>query len=107
MSGPQGKPFDIAKSLVWEAYKRVKANKGAAGVDGCSIEDFEKDLKNNLYKIWNRMFSGTYFPPPVKAVEIAKSEGGTRILGVPTGGRSHRPDGGRARAGGPNGVHLS
>jgi RNA-directed DNA polymerase len=84
MSGPQDKPFDIPRSLVWEAYKRVKANKGAAGVDGCSIEDFEKDLKNNLYKIWNRMSSGTYFPPPVKAVEIAKSGGGTRTLGVPT-----------------------
>jgi RNA-directed DNA polymerase len=84
MSGPQGKPFDIPKSLVWEAYKRVKANKGAAGVDGCSIEDFEKDLRNNLYKIWNRMSSGAYFPPPVKAVEIAKSGGGTRTLGVPT-----------------------
>jgi RNA-directed DNA polymerase len=54
MSGPQDKPFDIPKSLVWEAYKRVKSNKGAAGVDGCSIEDFEKDLKNNLYKIWLR-----------------------------------------------------
>jgi hypothetical protein len=80
MSGPQDKPFDIAKSLVWEEYKRVKANKGAAGVDGCSIEDFEKDLKNNLFKIWNRMSSGTYFPPPVKAVEIAKAGGGTRTL---------------------------
>src|SRR5436305_3424863 len=86
MSGPQGKPFDIPRSLVWEAYKRVKANKGAAGVDGCSIEDFEADLRNNLYKIWNRMSSGTYFPPPVKAVEIAKSGGGTRTLGVPTVG---------------------
>src|SRR3977135_2835303 len=84
MSGPQDKPFDIAKSLVWEAYKRVNANKGAAGVDGCSIEDFEKDLKNNLFKIWNRMSSGTYLPPPVKAVEIAKAGGGTRTLGVPT-----------------------
>jgi len=84
MSGPHDKPFDIPKRLVWEAYKRVKANKGAAGVDGCSIEDFEKDLKNNLYKIWNRMSSGTYFPPPVRAVEIAKSGGGTRTLGVPT-----------------------
>jgi RNA-directed DNA polymerase len=80
-----GKPFDISKWEVWEAYRQVKVNQGAAGVDGCSIEDFEKDLKNNLYKIWNRMSSGSYFPPPVKAVEIPKSHGGgTRILGVPT-----------------------
>jgi RNA-directed DNA polymerase len=70
---------------VWEAYQSVKANKGAAGVDGCSIEDFESDLRDNLYKIWNRMSSGTYFPPPVRAVEIPKSHGsGTRILGIPT-----------------------
>jgi RNA-directed DNA polymerase len=85
MSGPQDKPFDVPKSLVWEAYKRVKANKGAAGVDRCSMEEFEKDLKKNLYKIWNRMSSGTYFPPAVKAVEIPKP-GGTRMLGVPTVG---------------------
>src|SRR5207249_9734140 len=69
----------------WEAYKRVKANKGAAGVDGMSVEEFESDLKNNLYRIWNRMSSGTYFPPAVKAVEIPKPHGGgTRVLGVPT-----------------------
>jgi RNA-directed DNA polymerase len=80
----EGKSFDISKQEVWEAYERVKANKGAPGVDGCSIEDFEKDLKNNLYKIWNRMSSGSYFPPPVRAVEIPKASGGTRILGVPT-----------------------
>jgi RNA-directed DNA polymerase len=79
-----GKPFEISKWEVQEAYERVKANKGAPGVDGCSIEVFEKDLKNNLYKIWNRMSSGSYFPPPVLAVEIPKSHGGTRILGVPT-----------------------
>jgi len=79
------KPFQISKALVWEAYQKVAANKGAPGVDGCSIEEFEKDLKNNLYRIWNRMSSGSYFPPPVKAVEIPKSHGGgTRILGVPT-----------------------
>jgi len=86
MSEPQDKPFDIPKRLVLEAYERVKANKGAAGADGQSIEDFESDLRNNLYKIWNRMSSGTYFPPPVMAVEIPKtgSGGGTRILGVPT-----------------------
>ncbi|MFF6993333.1 reverse transcriptase domain-containing protein, partial [Streptomyces sp. NPDC010273] len=80
------KPFDISKREVWEAYEGVKANKGAPGVDGKSIDEFEKDLKGNLYKIWNRMSSGTYFPPPVRAVEIPKSSpgGGTRILGVPT-----------------------
>ena len=80
-----GKPFDISKWEVQEAWEKVRANKGAPGVDGCSIEDFEKDLKGNLYKIWNRMSSGTYFPPPVRAVEVAKAHGpGTRILGVPT-----------------------
>jgi group II intron reverse transcriptase/maturase len=80
-----GKPFDISKREVWEAYEKVKANKGAPGADGCSIEDFGKDRKNNLYKIWNRMCSGSYFPPPVLAVEIPKPHGGgTRILGVPT-----------------------
>jgi RNA-directed DNA polymerase len=78
------KPFDISKRLVWEAYRRVKANRGAPGVDGCSIEDFEADLKNNLYRVWNRMSSGSYFPPPVRAVEIPKSQGGVRTLGVPT-----------------------
>ena len=84
-SGLQGKSFAISKQLVWEAYKRVKANKGAAGVDGMSVEEFESDLKNNLYRIWNRMSSGTYFPPAVKAVEIPKPHGGgTRVLGVPT-----------------------
>ncbi len=84
MSGQTTKSFDISKQLVWEAYRRVAANKGAAGVDGVSVEVFEKDLKNNLYKIWNRMSSGTYFPPPVKSVDIPKPGGGTRTLGVPT-----------------------
>lgn len=84
-SGSSNKSFAIPKQLVWEAYQRVAANKGAAGVDGQSIEDFEADLKGNLYKIWNRMSSGSYFPPPVKAVEIPKPHGGgTRVLGVPT-----------------------
>jgi RNA-directed DNA polymerase len=82
-SGPTDKSFVIPKQMVWEAWKRVRANKGAAGVDGRSIGEFESDLRNNLYKIWNRMSSGTYFPPPVKAVEIPKV-GGTRTLGVPT-----------------------
>src|ERR1035437_5965932 len=80
-SEPKDKSFQISKGLVWEAYKRVKANKGSAGVDGQYIEAFETDLKNNLYVIWNRMSSGTYFPPPVRAVEIPKHGGGTRSLG--------------------------
>ena len=78
------KPFDISKHVVWEAYKRVKANKGAAGIDDESISVFEENLKDNLYKTWNRMSSGSYFPPPVKVVEIPKKNGGIRILGVPT-----------------------
>jgi RNA-directed DNA polymerase len=81
---PKEKPFDISKRVVWDAYKRVKANKGAAGVDGESIAEFERDLKGNLYKLWNRMSSGSYFPPPVRAVEIPKKAGGVRVLGVPT-----------------------
>jgi len=80
----KAKPFAIPKRAVWNAYKRVKANHGAAGIDGVSIEEFEKDLKDNLYKLWNRMASGTYFPPAVKAVPIPKKSGGTRVLGVPT-----------------------
>jgi RNA-directed DNA polymerase len=80
----QAKAFRISKKVVWEAYKRVKANKGAAGVDSESIEGFEKKLKNNLYKIWNRMSSGTYFPPPVRLVGIPKKDGGERHLGIPT-----------------------
>jgi len=78
------KPFTIEKRRVYEAYKAVKSNKGAAGVDGQTIEQFEADLKGNLYKIWNRMSSGTYFPPPVRSVSIPKKSGGERILGVPT-----------------------
>ena len=78
------KPFDIPKMLVWKAFQRVKANGGSAGVDHESIAMFEKHLGNNLYKLWNRMGSGSYFPPPVKAVPIPKKSGGTRILGVPT-----------------------
>ena len=80
----QAKPFCISKQVVWEAYKRVKANKGAAGVDSESIEVFEKNLKNNLFKIWNRTSSGTYFPPPVRSVGIPKKDGGERRLGIPT-----------------------
>lgn len=78
------KSYEISKTVVWEAYKKVKANKGAAGIDNESIKVFEESLKDNLYKIWNRMSSGSYFPPPVKAVEIPKKSGGVRILGIPT-----------------------
>ncbi|MBV9596575.1 MAG: hypothetical protein JOZ87_06895 [Chloroflexi bacterium] len=88
MSEPQskGKPFAISKWVVWEAYQKVKANDGAAGVDRESIEDFERDLKGNLYKLWNRLSSGSYFPAPVRAVEIPKKhgQGKVRVLGVPT-----------------------
>lgn len=78
------KPYEISKKVVMTAYRRVKSNRGSAGIDGQDIEEFEKDLKRNLYKIWNRMSSGSYFPPPVKAVEIPKKSGGTRRLGIPT-----------------------
>jgi RNA-directed DNA polymerase len=78
------KSFDIPKKLVWEAYLQVKANDGAPGVDDQTVEAFEKDLKNNLYRLWNRLSSGTYFPPPVRRVSIAKRGGGMRELGVPT-----------------------
>lgn len=80
----KAKPFGITKREVWEAYKRVKANQGAAGVDGQSIEEFEEDLSNNLHRIWNRMSSGSYFPPPVRRADIPKGDGRTRPLGVPT-----------------------
>ena len=76
--------FSISKQVVWQAYQRVKANKGAEGVDGQTIEDFERNLKRNFYKIWNRMTSGSYHPPAVKAVAIAKKSGGTRVLGIPS-----------------------
>ena len=78
------KSFNISKQLVWQAYQEVKANGGSAGIDKESIADFEQKLKNNLYKIWNRMSSGAYFPPAVKAVSIPKKSGGNRVLGVPT-----------------------
>ncbi len=80
----QIKPFNISKQSVWKAYKKVKANKGGAGVDGVKLEDFERNLKDNLYKIWNRLSSGSYFPPPVLRVEIPKSDGTIRPLGIPT-----------------------
>ena len=74
----KAKPYEISKKEVWQAYQSVKANRGAAGVDRQSIEEFEKDLKGNLYKIWNRMSSGAYFPPPVRLVEIPKGDGRMR-----------------------------
>jgi RNA-directed DNA polymerase len=82
----KAKSYEISKQVVLEAYKKVKANKGAAGIDDESLEAFEENLKNNLYKIWNRMSSGSYLPPAVKGVEIPKKSGGTRLLGVPTVG---------------------
>lgn len=84
VSEPKSKSFDISKRAVWDAFRRVKANKGGAGVDGESIAEFEEDLSGNLYKLWNRLSSGSYFPPPVRAVEIEKRDGGSRVLGVPT-----------------------
>lgn len=85
MPKPKEKSFAIPKQLVWEAWRQVKANKGAPGVDGQALEEFESDLKNQLYRIWNRMSSGTYFPLPIRAVEIPKPHGdGVRLLGVPT-----------------------
>ena len=80
------KPFQIEKKRVYEAYKAVRSNRGAAGVDDQTLEQFDEDLGGNLYKIWNRMSSGSYFPPPVRAVTIPKKSGGERILGVPTVG---------------------
>ena len=80
----KAKPYCISKQEVYEAYKRVKANHGAAGVDEQSIADLDRKLKDNLYKIWNRMSSGSYFPPPVRTVKIPKASGGERQLGIPT-----------------------
>ena len=80
----EGKPFGIPKRYVWEAYKRVKANQGASGVDQMSIQKLEEHLEDNLYKLWNRMSSGSYLPPPVRLVEIPKKDGGKRALGIPT-----------------------
>jgi RNA-directed DNA polymerase len=79
------KPFAISKQAVMEAFRKVRANQGGPGVDGCTVEGFQADLRNRLYVMWNRLSSGSYFPPPVKAVEVPKPHGGgVRILGVPT-----------------------
>ncbi len=83
-SAMKDKPFKIDKREVYKAYQAVKSNQGAAGVDGQTLEQFATDWKRNLYRIWNRMSSGSYFPPPVRAVSIPKKSGGERILGVPT-----------------------
>ena len=80
----QTKSYVIPKGLIYSAYLRVKANKGSAGIDGQSLYDFEQNLENNLYKLWNRMSSGSYFPKAVKRVEIPKADGGIRPLGIPT-----------------------
>jgi len=88
----EAKPFLIPKRKVWEAYKRVKANQGAAGVDGQSIAEYDADLEDNLYKLWNRLSSGSYCPPPVRRVDIPKRDGGgVRPLGIPTVADRSRP----------------
>ena len=87
----KAKPFDIPKREVWEAFKHVKANQGAAGVDGQSIAEFEADLSNNLYKLWNRLSSGSYFPPPVRRVDIPKARWRHAPVGHPDGRGSRRP----------------
>ncbi len=78
------KPFSISKRMVYMAYQKVKSNRGSAGVDGTSMDEFEKNYRNHLYKLWNQMSSGSYIPPPVKLVEIQKKGGGLRPLGIPT-----------------------
>ena len=89
----EAKPFCISKHAVWEAYKRVKANQGAAGVDGQSISQFEESLKSNLYKLWNRMSSGSYFPPAVRRVDIPKDGKGDARVGYTDGRGSYRASG--------------
>ena len=78
------KSIPISKQMVYDAWKQVRENRGSAGIDGCSIKEFEEDLSNNLYKLWNRLTSGSYFPQAVKQVGIPKASGGTRYLGIPT-----------------------
>ncbi|WP_338036074.1 reverse transcriptase domain-containing protein [Halorhodospira abdelmalekii] len=80
----EAKPFEIPKQWVWESYQQVRSRGGAPGYDGQSVEDFEEELRDNLYKLWNRMSSGSYMPPPVQLVEIPKADGGLRPLGIPT-----------------------
>ena len=107
MSDLKQKPFDIPKRLVWEAYRKVAANKGAAGVDGQSISEFEEDLKGNLYKLWNRLSSGTYFPPPVRGVEIPKKAGRNQNARSSDGDRPDGADSGLHGAGADSGAGIS
>ena len=103
----KAKPFDIPKQEVWEAFKKVKANQGAAGVDGQSVAEFEAELSDNLYKLWNRMSSGSYFPPPVRRVMIPKPGGtGERPAGYSNGRRPRRPRSRQAISGAHPGAHL-
>ena len=107
MSETRSKPFDIPKKLVWEAYQKVAANKGAAGVDGHSIQQFEADPKCNLFKLWNRLSSGSYFPPPVRAVEIPSLASQTRSgRSGAHRGRPHRADCGVHGAGTRGGAAV-
>ncbi len=80
----KAKPFPVSQAQVWEAWRRVKRNQGGAGVDGMTLADFEANLEDNLYKLWNRMASGSYHPKPVRRVDIPKADGSTRPLGIPT-----------------------
>ena len=102
----EAKPYDIPKQLVWEAYQRVKANRGAAGVDGISLAAFEQDLKSNLYKIWNRMSSGSYHPPPVRLVEIPKDNGRHAPPRHSDRGRSRGADGREDGSGAAGGTAV-
>src|SRR5215207_427345 len=108
MPGPKEKSFAIPRLMVWEAWRRVRANKGAPGVDAVDLEEFEADLRDNLYKIWNRMSSGSYLPPAVRAVEIPKPHGdGVRMLGVPNDRGQGRADGSSHASGGTGGPSVS
>ena len=95
MTTSTGKSFDISKQQVWDAFRQVRKNKGAPGGDAVSLAEFEEDLGNNLYKIWNRLCSGSYFPPPVKAVHIRQAWRWSSGAGGSDGRRSDRPDRGR------------
>ena len=103
----KARPYCISKHQVLEAFQRVKANRGAAGVDEQTIQEFESKLKDNLYKIWNRMSSGSYYPPPVRTVEIPKAGGGQRKLGIPTVADRVRADGRQNAVGTGNRTHVS
>jgi RNA-directed DNA polymerase len=103
----EAKPFCISKKEVWEAYQRVKENKGAAGIDEQSIEDFERKLKKNLYKIWNRMSSGSYFPPPVRTVKIPKKKRWGKKAGHSHSRGSNRTTGRQSKTGASVGPAVS